>query len=233
MLPITNNKNINSHLSILNYLINTFNFKSYLEIGVYTGNNFVNINCENKESCDITNQYLKENIDITYLMSSDDMFAQMDVDKKYDLIFIDGMHSEQNVDRDIINSLKHLNHGGFVCLHDTVVYRESAQVEYDKYSDRYGEWNGSTWKSITKLQYQNLEFYTIDNGDYGLTVIFYCPFYDQLYIPEYKSPVNYNYVFVNQDNQEIVFDSFTLQGRYIMHVIDVNDFVEICKNIKK
>ena len=51
---------------IIQKFITKRNYKSYLEIGVYNGNNFVNINCENKESCDITDQYLKENIDITY-----------------------------------------------------------------------------------------------------------------------------------------------------------------------
>jgi len=163
------------------------------------------------------------------------MFVQMDQNKKFDLIFIDGMHTEEYVDRDIINSLKHLNPGGMVCLHDTVVYRRNSQVELNEYNNELVEWNGTTWKSITKLQYQNLEFYTIDNGDFGLTCILYIPYHEFLYVPNYKSPLLYDYVFVNrdEDGNNIVFDSFTLQGRYIMHVIDVNDFIEICKNIKE
>ena len=66
MLPITNNTNVIPHLNILNYIISEFNYKTYLEIGVYKGTNFVNIACENKESCDITDIYLTEDINITY-----------------------------------------------------------------------------------------------------------------------------------------------------------------------
>lgn len=229
MLPTTQNTNTNKHLNILNFIINTFGYKSYLEIGVYTGENFLNINCQNKECCDVTDKFLSENstVDITYLMTSDEMFEQMNKDKKYDLIFIDGMHTEECADKDIINSLKHLNPGGMVCLHDTIVYHEKSQIDLNEYPES-GEWNGTTWKSITKLQDQNIEFYTIDNGDYGLTCIFYNPNFESLKVPDYKCNLQYNYVFIDSDN---FFDSFTLQGRYILHVIDVDDFITICNYV--
>ena len=57
---------------------------------------------------------------ITYLMPSDEMFANMSINQNYDIIFIDGMHSEDYLDRDIINSLKHLNPNGLILCHDVL-----------------------------------------------------------------------------------------------------------------
>ena len=49
-------------------------------------------------------------------MTSDDFFR--DNKEKFDLIFIDGLHETNQVDRDIENSLKFINKGGTILLHD-------------------------------------------------------------------------------------------------------------------
>ena len=149
-----------NHAETIQYLIDKHNYQTYLEIGVAEGPCYPDIKCPIKECCDIKsfNPILNEEMDITYLMPSDEMFAIMPVDKKYDLIFIDGLHDEEYVDRDIINSLKHLNPGGLICVHDVIPLDARAQTTYENYI--FGDiWNGDVWKSITKLQDQNMQKY--------------------------------------------------------------------------
>ena len=201
-----------THNEIINYIIQKKNYKSYLEIGTEYGYNFDEINIEFKECCDIDNTKHK----ITYHMTSDEMFANMSLDKKYDIIFIDGMHDEEYVDRDIINSLKHLNKNGIVCVHDVIPSAAEMQVKSEVF--KFGDcWTGDVWKSITKLQDNNLEFYTINNNEFGLTIIKYKENPHGLTIPQYKSSIRYNYVF----NDTYSFDTcITEQGKYVLHIIN-------------
>jgi len=159
-----------NHLEIINYLISKHNYNSYLEIGIGYGDVFAQVNATQKECCDITDINIINDTKITYLMTSDEMFEKIPVDKTYDIIFIDGMHNEEYVDRDIINSLKHLNEGGCICVHDTIPSNVFMQQNFIPPNEIFNGWTGDVWKSITKLQEQNIEFYTIVNEDTGLTV---------------------------------------------------------------
>lgn len=199
------------HLEIINYLINKYNYKSYLEIGVYDGNNFNGINCNNKESCDPCVCNVHVNCNLTYKMTSDEMFEQMPDDKKYDIIFIDGMHDQEYVDRDIINSMKHLNKNGIICLHDTVPPSKNAATKYDTYKDDRGTWCGDVFKSIIKLHNSDIEYHTINNGDCGLTTI------------KYNSDFNIN---LNNIKCEYEYDDifFTEKGKELLHMITVEEF---------
>ena len=80
-----------NHIEIINYLIKKYNYKTYLEIGVYIKKCFNYIEIENKECCDIKD-WIGDN-NITYLMTSDEMFARMPMNKKYDIIFIIHWHT--------------------------------------------------------------------------------------------------------------------------------------------
>lgn len=200
-----------NHEQLINYIISKKGYKSYLEIGTESGNNFEHINIEDKECCDVVKIYDK----LTYHMPSDEMFAQMDVNKKYDIIFIDGMHDEEYVDRDIVNSLRHLNPGGIICIHDVLPTCAAYQVTYELY-DHNMPWTGNVWKSITKLQDNNLEFYTVVNNDWGLTIIKYKDNPHALRVPLYNSKIRYDYIFNNTGNYETCL---TNQGRYVLHAI--------------
>ncbi len=95
---------------IINTLIDTFGLRSYLEVGVCNPRLcFDKINVEDKEGVDPAGK-------CKYQMTSDEFFKVCD--RKYDLIFIDGLHEAEQVYRDIENALKVLNEGGFVVVHD-------------------------------------------------------------------------------------------------------------------
>jgi len=166
---------------IINKLINERNYTSYLEIGLDNPFlNFVKIKCKKKESVDPYNPDLKistvwndSNVEIfskflTYRMTSDEFFATYP-NKKYDLIFIDGLHIEEQCDKDIKNSLSHLNKGGVVVVHDCLPINEASQSE----NNPTGSWVGTVWKSIVKYSMlTNLDIKVI-NTDWGVGLIEY------------------------------------------------------------
>ena len=212
---------------IINYLIEKNNYKTYLEIGVRRGETFSKINIEHKESCDVNDTDWELDIPITYLMSSDEMFALMSIYKKYDIIFIDAMHSEEYLDRDIINSLKHLNHGGIILCHDILPpYNESTSELYNKQL-----WVGTCWKSVCKLQDQNIQFHTLNQLNMGLCIIKEHSNPYSLHYPYNRCTLNYDYVFRSpyiEDNfEQYIYEPCTEQGKYILHYITEEEFFKM------
>jgi hypothetical protein len=91
--------------SIINHLIKKYNVKNYLEIGIRDGANFNQIKLKNKYGVDPepSSDCKGESI---FLMTSDEYFDYIKESKiKFDLIFIDGLHLEEQVTKDIQNSL--------------------------------------------------------------------------------------------------------------------------------
>ena len=228
-------EDIKYHNYYINYLIQKYNYQSYLEIGVLRGNSFDSINCLNKESCDITDEWWENDYPITYVMSSDEMFARMPIDKKYDCIFCDGYHSEEYLYRDIINSLKHLNKGGMVLCHDVVP--KTVQNTMELPLSEISSWTGSCWKALTKLQEQNIEYYTLLNKDFGLGIILYKDNPQQLYLSTEKSKLEYSYVFgdnhIKFSDDINYLPNITNQGKYAMHLITEEEFFNMFNENKK
>lgn len=166
---------------IINYLIRSRGYASYLEIGMDNPeSNFTQIECPLKESVDpfdpssrFCTAWDDENLSnflkyLTYRMTSDEFFAAYP-GKKYDLIFIDGLHLESQCDKDIRNALIHLNEGGAVVIHDCLPTTEASQAE----DDPSGDWVGTVWKSIVKYSlWTNCNVKVIDT-DWGVGIIEY------------------------------------------------------------
>ena len=157
--------------TIINYLIKINNYEDYLEIGSgfpkkNKTRNFDAIVCKNKDGVDPKGY-------CGYEMTSDEFFKKNN--KKYDIIFIDGLHLEEQVDKDIVNSLNCLKTNGTIVIHDCNPKLEDSQKE--KKPTRRPEggispWNGTVWKSFAKLRItrNDLEMCVIDK-DYGLGII--------------------------------------------------------------
>jgi len=110
---IKNKKGENPLPSIFNWFIERYNYKHYLELGLRKGETYNQIECEFKESIDSDLQY-----NATHKITTDVFFDTVKEDKMWDIIFIDANHEKEFVKRDIINSLKHLNHNGTIFVHD-------------------------------------------------------------------------------------------------------------------
>jgi hypothetical protein len=88
------------------------------------------------------------------------------------IILIDGLHHSDQVDRDIVNSLKHLAPHGKLVLHDC----NPQSIEHQEVPRRTGIWNGDVWKSAAKLRCTNdeLQIHVVD-ADWGVGVISVAP----------------------------------------------------------
>ncbi len=169
---------------------------NYLEIGVQTGLCFFKIKADKKVAVDpnfiikLTKRikaYIKNfsNFNnVFFELTSDDFFAQKaDYIKQiggFDVIFIDGLHLYEQVVIDVENSVKYLNEGGIILLHDCNPAFEAAalrgtspaEVRDTKPKGWTGEWNGDVWKALVQLRSErkDLDIMVFD-CDYGIGVV--------------------------------------------------------------
>lgn len=146
---------------IIQHLIDTNNFKSYLEIGVEHGTNFQTIQCDNKVGVD-PDPESKATIHET----SDDFFRTNT--QTWDLIFIDGLHHKDQVLKDMKNALKSLSSNGFIVVHDVSPEDEAMQIV----PRMQGIWTGDVWKAWLTLRKtrKTISMYCVDT-DYGCGII--------------------------------------------------------------
>lgn len=143
---------------ILNYLISVLDRDTvYLEIGVRNPeDNFNKINATKKFSVDPGIEYRENPVD--FKMTSDAFFSSLSKGElleptiKFDVIFIDGLHLAEQVDRDIENAMKFIKEDGFVVLHDCNPPTQwHAREEFAfGFTPAKGYWNGTTWKAFLK-----------------------------------------------------------------------------------
>jgi hypothetical protein len=178
---------------IINHLIKKYKFTDYLEIGVSTGQTFEAVNCKNKIGVDPGNDYKN----ITYNVTSDEFFETIcpSLNKIFGVIFIDGLHINEQVQKDINNSLKYISNRGFIVLHDcnpltekhqtphpVLTYYDGEQNNYVKFgidkdydANLYkikNAWNGDVWKAFVHFRQtrKDLSMFTVDT-DWGLGII--------------------------------------------------------------
>jgi SAM-dependent methyltransferase len=154
---------------IINRIIENKGYKNYLEIGVRDGECFKEICCENKIGVDPA----PTSSDTTHIMTSDKFFENIDHETKFDIVFIDGLHLDFQVDRDIENSLRHLSEGGTIVLHDCNPPTKHHAKETPVFTPpANGDWNGTVYLSLIKLRlYKNdLKLVTVDT-DWGVGIL--------------------------------------------------------------
>jgi hypothetical protein len=148
-------RNLNSKIQryhIINYLIEKYKLINYLEIGVFKGENIKEIKALHKDGVDPgVEGYVVP--DVNYPMTSDAFFdlIKEHEDIKYDIIFIDGLHHADQVEKDIKNALKHLVSNGFIVMHDcNPVSYEAQLIPRETIA-----WNGDTWKAFVDFKTNN------------------------------------------------------------------------------
>lgn len=145
-----------NHTEVLNYIIEKKGYKSFLEIGTQNGRNFHALNCAHKVGVD-PDQLARP----THRMTSDEFFSQNK--ETFDCVFIDGLHTAEQVQKDFINAMACLNEGGAVVMHDTNPEKE----EWTKIPRVTKQWTGDVWQFVVCLlaDFKTLPF------DYGITVV--------------------------------------------------------------
>jgi len=163
---------VSSRTDILNFLIHRYNLVSYLEIGVRDGNNFRNIRCLNKTGVDPSKEF--PDIENVVYTTSDEFFSSLEGDVKYDLIFIDGLHLDHQVSKDIQNSLSHLYENGIILMHDCnpPTIHHAREDFSDLSTPAGGKWNGTTWKAYARERCTNKDIFAcVIDLDWGCGLI--------------------------------------------------------------
>lgn len=154
--------------NVINYLSAKYGFEDYLEIGLNDPrDNFNKVICERKRSVDPYFPDSKDSVvvppsELTYHMTSDEMFAQMKDSVKFDIVFIDGLHEGFQVYKDFINSYNHLRVGGVIIMHDCKPTSED--LAHFPRGDK-NEWYGTSWTSIPMLkEFNGIDVNVIDTN---------------------------------------------------------------------
>jgi hypothetical protein len=149
---------------LIQYLIDNFLLKSYLEIGVQFGQTFSQIKCDKKIGIDPS---VAKNLQgQVFPLTSDDFFKQ-NLDT-FDIIFIDGLHLCEQTVLDIVNSWNVLNPKGFIVMHDCL----PTCWEMCQRHTIIPEWTGDVWKAVVwfRREYPMVESCVLPM-DYGCGVI--------------------------------------------------------------
>lgn len=148
---------------LINHQIHKHKYNRYLEIGVDDGSCFSQVRCRYKVGVDPAASY-----PVRHPVTSDIFFRHNT--EVFEIIFIDGAHYSDQVDKDIANAISVLAPGGSIILHDTNPQSEQAQHTV---SVKDHTWNGDTWKSVVKFIANNHERFSVItlDTDHGLTLI--------------------------------------------------------------
>jgi len=181
---------------LIKYLIDKNRYSDYLEIGCDQDQLFSKIKIQNKTGVDPVSGG-------TIRKTSDDFFRENN--KKFDIIFIDGLHIYEQVKKDILNSVNCLRENGIILVHDCMPDSLSKQAV-----PRYRMvWNGDVWKAIVDLrQDKNLEIFTCEM-DQGIGII--------------KKNKNSSVLEIEKQISELKFKDYFSNYREYLRVISVED----------
>jgi predicted O-methyltransferase YrrM len=190
-----------NRVQILQKIIDTKNYRSYLEIGTFKNEVFDRIKCEKKIGVGPV-------MEGTIRKTSDDFF--LNNKDKFDIIFIDGLHEYHQVKKDIENSFNSLNKEGIISIHDCLPVNYYAQaVPRCVY-----EWNEDVWKAFiearTKENLDSFCFY----ADQGIGII--------------RKRKNKNKLLLNiTDFSKIKYNYFFYNYKELMNLKEFNKILEI------
>jgi len=164
---------------VINFLLQYLNRETtYLEIGVRNpADNFDKIKSDTKYSVDPGIEFKENPVD--FKLTSDAFFDQLRNGKvlnqevRFDVIFIDGLHLAEQVDRDIANALEFIKEDGFIVLHDCNPPTQWHAREEHNYrlSPAGSNWNGTTWKAFVKWRKNESIFSCCIDTDWGVGIL--------------------------------------------------------------
>ena len=127
---------------------------------------------------------------------------------KFDIVFIDGLHTYDQVKKDILNSVNCLKENGIVLVHDCMPDSLSKQAV-----PRYRMiWNGDVWKAIVDLrQREDLEIFTCEM-DQGIGII--------------KKEKNTSILEIKKPARNLKFKDYYANYKKFLRVISVEELKE-------
>lgn len=152
--------------SLIQSLIDKNGYSSYLEIGYGKGDNFDSINIKHKQAVDPN---LPDEVP-GFKGASDEYFNQLDGRTKFSLILIDGDHTAEQVERDIVNAYQRLRKGGVIVVHDVAPTSE----EMTRIPRESKQWTGDVFRAWHGLVMASTGVSTdFTTDDYGMGLIYH------------------------------------------------------------
>jgi predicted O-methyltransferase YrrM len=102
-----------------------------------------------------------------YHLTSDIFFKYKDKNLKFDIIFIDGDHTYDQLQKYVTNALGSLNDSGVIFIHDLLPrnHLESSEIQ------KSFTWHGAIWKVAVELSEHPDLIFRIVNIDRGLGIL--------------------------------------------------------------
>ena len=185
---------------LIEYLIKKNNYTNYLEIGCDQNQLFSKVAVKNKIGVDP--------VSCGNIRKTSDVFFKDNKDK-FDIVFIDGLHTYDQVKKDILNSVNCLNENGIILVHDCMPDSLGKQAV-----PRYKmQWNGDVWKAIVDLrQKEDLDIYTCEM-DQGIGII--------------TKKKNSSLLILDKPIHKIKFKDYFYNYKEYMRVISLTEFKKI------
>lgn len=147
-----------TRVELLQLLVQINSYQSYLEIG-----------CDKNQVFSQMHLPIKEGVDPrrggTQRMTSDEFFTKDH--RLWDLIFIDGLHTYDQVSRDFDNAFKRLNSGGTIVIHDMLPTSpgQAQSTAQEKY------WLGDVWRLAFDLSLRHDLKFNVLTMDFGCGIV--------------------------------------------------------------
>lgn len=172
---------------VINLMIEKYKCEKYLEIGFQDGVNFKDVKCGFKtavdpnpfefnphyskmidsEKRDFENHSMKgcfDSVNELIIKTSDDFFQHNN--KLFDIVFIDGLHTSEQVLKDFVGAWYNTTENAVIVLHDM----NPTSLERAKSFKEGGVWNGDCYKLSFLLNDSDL-FYITVSEDQGTMVV--------------------------------------------------------------
>jgi hypothetical protein len=146
----------------LNALIRALDARVYLEIGIAKGKTLGAIAASHRCAVDPSPQidllHIPRRCEV-HLKTSDEFFAEISPSRRFDAVFVDGLHEFRQSYRDCVNSLSRLAPGGFILVDDVVPIDAIAAIpdlqfalrEADRSGVRLSSWMGDVYKTAMAI----------------------------------------------------------------------------------
>jgi len=224
----------------INFFKQLIGAKSYLEIGVNKGATFNHLDFETKVAVDPkfnfeTAQFASDGVEF-HEISSDKYFEESLISTKFDVIFLDGLHTWDQTYRDFVNCLLHCGDQAIILIDDTFpsdsysamrnIYfagqarrRESPPMPNGEHSEA---WHGDTYKLLflLRLFHTKYEYATILDKGNCQTVVWPCNYCNSAIAPSPQKPFRR---FTNERFLHYVIEHF--------HEVDYYWTMNACKDI--
>jgi hypothetical protein len=202
---------------LLNHLSEKYKLDSYLEIGVQVPElNFDKIVCKQKVGVDPDPKACA-----TWQMTSDGFF-----DGRFyngivpQIVFIDGLHTAEQVQKDFKNALRVLSPNGFIVLHDCNPLKEEHTI-VPRPTER-GHWNGDVVKFAIQIANYG-HTVDIDNGCFVYQNT--KENYDRI-LPE-----RWNREYLNKLRLAFSWQHFNTNRKELLNLISWDEFISIGSHV--